>query len=266
MTKSYNCPETGIGCKITGQGKTLLLIHGFAEDHSIWDGAISSLGNAFQLITPDLIGTGISEGIGDFNHSIENHARALKKMLSKLELDEFIVMGHSMGGYVALEMAQLYKDECLGIGLLHSTCFADDELKKASRDRIIKFLETNSSETYLKTAVPVLFHQPEKHAGIIESLIASGSKTPPSTLVAYQKMMKQRTDRSDTLKSIKKPAIIIAGAKDQAVHADQSLKQSYLAPMTSFHLLDNVGHMGMFESPITFHESLRSHLFNFHKD
>lgn len=266
MTQSYTCPKTGIGYKISGQGKPVLLIHGFAEDHSIWNHTRNILTNTFRWITPDLPGTGLSASIADFDHSITNHAMALKTMLNELDLSQFIVMGHSMGGYLALELAQRFSDDCAGIGLLHSTCFADDDVKKANREKTISFLESYSAEAYLSTAVPGLFHQPEQDADAIRGLIKTGSKISTHTLAAYQKMMKERIDKSYTLKSTTQPVLIIAGAQDKAVNAEQSLKQSHLAPITDFHLLTDCAHMGMIEAKERFHQILKSHLFNFHRD
>jgi pimeloyl-ACP methyl ester carboxylesterase len=266
MTKSYTCPKTGIGYKISGQGKPVLLIHGFAEDNSIWQHTRNILTDRFSWITPDLPGTGLSASIADFDHSITNHAMAMKTMLNQMDVSQFIVMGHSMGGYVALDLAQRFSAQCTGLGLLHSTCFADDDAKKANREKTISFLESYSAEAYLSTAVPGLFHQPEIDADSIIRLIKTGSKIPTHTLTAYQKMMKERIDRSYTLKSTTQPVLIIAGAQDKAVNAEQSLKQSHLAPKTDFHLLSDCAHMGMIESKERFHQILKSHLFNFHID
>lgn len=266
MIKSYTCPKTGIGYKISGQGKSVLLIHGFAEDNSIWQHTRNILTDRFSWITPDLPGTGLSASIADFDHSIKNHATAMKTMLDQMDVSQFIVMGHSMGGYIALDLAQRFSAQCTGLGLLHSTCFADDDAKKANREKTIKFLESYSAEAYLSTAVPGLFHHPVINADAIQGIINTGSKIPTHTLVAYQKMMKARNDRSYTLKSSTHPVLIIAGAQDKAVTAEQSLKQSYLASITDFHLLPDCAHMGMIESMEKFHQILKSHLFNFHID
>jgi len=258
------CSETGIGYTIAGKGKTILLLHGFGEDHNIWLKLSETLSNDFQILMPDLTGTGLSASLPHLNYSIEDHATTIRKMLGNAGVEQVIVMGHSMGGYVSLAFAGSNPGYTRGLGLLHSTSFADDAAKKEIRQKTIRFLNSNHPKTYLQTAVPGLFHTPELHADSIRDLIDKGAQTPAETLGAYQRMMMERNDNSELLKQIDFPVLMIAGKHDLAVPFHQSLKQSHFASITDFHILKNSAHMGMLEERETFHQAVIRHLLNFH--
>ena len=112
--------------RIMGTGTPVVLLHGFGEDGNIWKKQHGLPG--VQLIIPDLPGSGKSELTEDM--SMEGMARTIHQVLEKLNISNFILIGHSMGGYISLAFAALYPDGLKALGLLHSSAFADTEEKK----------------------------------------------------------------------------------------------------------------------------------------
>ena len=141
QTKTLKYQSSKIFYRVLGAGKPLILIHGFAEDGDIWSNQINALQQYFQLIIPDLPGSGKSELIADM--SIEGMAEVIKELITHelkflrqtAEAEEAFVpiAGHSMGGYIALAIAEKYPQLISSIALVHSTAFADSEEKKANR-------------------------------------------------------------------------------------------------------------------------------------
>src|SRR3979409_2265854 len=107
-----------------------MLVHGFAEDHKIWELQVDYLKKDFLLIVPDLPGSGRSV----FNpqlSTIDDYADVIKFILDEEGISACTIIGHSMGGYITLAFAKKYPDQLNAFGLFHSTTYADSEEKKA---------------------------------------------------------------------------------------------------------------------------------------
>lgn len=238
--------------KVEGEGNPVLLLHGFAEDGRVWNRQVDSLKNNCRLIIPDLPGSGASEMLGG-EVRLEDFAEAIKAIVDE-EIDfkngnQFSIIGHSMGGYITLAFAEKYSGLLNGLGLFHSSSFADDEQKKETRRKGIDFIQKNGAALFLKNTIPNLFSEKTKAEApeMIEKLIALSKVFKAEALIQYYEAMIKRPDRSPILKSFKKPVLIIAGMHDNAVPVQSSLSQSYLAAVTYFHVLKFSGHMGMWE-------------------
>ena len=109
--------------RVTGTGKPVILVHGFGETGAVWDQQVDHLQTSWQLIVPDLPGSGLSDEIPDM--SMEGLAEAIHAIIHEEEIDACPVIGHSMGGYIALALAENYPNHVSSLGLFHSTAFAD---------------------------------------------------------------------------------------------------------------------------------------------
>ncbi len=229
-----------------GTGTPLLLIHGFAEDHRIWRKLIPKLEQTNRVICVDIPGSGESSSIHS-NTTIEALADMICLFLKGLKIDKCIIMGHSMGGYIALALLEK-NPECLtAIGLIHSTSYADDDNKKQTREKAIAFMDKHGCKTFLETAIPDLYKNQSDNMYDIKDHIEMGIASGVSSLQAYYRAMIQRPDRSDVLRSSKIPVLFVCGSHDKSIPINQSLKQSYLANETHIHILKHSAHMGMIE-------------------
>lgn len=226
-----------------------MLLHGFGEDAQVWNGQIDHLKEHFRLIIPDLPGSGKSEMISDM--SIEGISEVIKEVLniefqkSPLQGAEgACLIGHSMGGYIALAFAEKYPERLHAFCLVHSTAFADSEEKKLARSKSIEFIKNNGAHEFLKTSIPGLFKGPDAY---ISTLIKRGRNFSPEALIQYYKAMIARPDRTHVLKSFNGPIGFIIGEYDTAVPFQQSLQQSHLPQRSYVHILRNSAHMGMLE-------------------
>jgi pimeloyl-ACP methyl ester carboxylesterase len=258
LLKNISYQNATIFYRITGTGKPVVLVHGFGEDGDIWEKQIDFLKAHFTLIIPDLPGSGKSELIADM--SIEGMADVIKKIIS-VELSNFLpnqlgtegatIIGHSMGGYIALAISEKYPQLLNKLGLFHSSAFADSEEKKAARKKSIDFIQTNGAYEFLKTAIPGLFflgHDGSKPSDpYIDALVEKSRNFTPEALVKYYQAMIARPDRTAVLKNFLHPILFILGEHDQAVPFAQGLQQSYLPNLSYINILRNSAHMGMLE-------------------
>ncbi|HQQ95966.1 MAG TPA: alpha/beta hydrolase [Cyclobacteriaceae bacterium] len=229
-----------------GTGPPLVLIHGFCETSEIWDSFIKSLTNHHRVIRPDLPGFGNSAPLSG-RITIDQVAEALAGWLKQSGIHQAMVLGHSLGGYVTLALAEQHSHLLRGFGLFHSTCFADTEEKKANRNRIIEFVKRNGVRPFVETFVPGLFH--DKYHPAINSVRDIASGTRAETLIQYAEAMRDRPDRSGVLEISTAPKLIIAGREDAAVPVLDSRKMAKLGQKTTYSELERVAHMGFLEAP-----------------
>ncbi len=231
-----------------GQGPALVLIHGFGEDSSIWEHQAVHLISNYRLIIPDIPGSGLSAA-PDGNLSIEDFADVVKAVLQEEDITSCTMLGHSMGGYIALAFAEKYPAVLNGLGLIHSTAFADSDEKKIARAKSIDFIRANEAYSFLKTSIPGLFCNEftNSQPSMIEALVEKAAAFSSAVLINYYRAMIERPDRSTVLTSLEKPVLFIAGLYDNAVPFEQSLKQFHLPAQAHIHILRHSAHMGMLE-------------------
>ncbi len=246
---------------ITGTGNPVLLVHGFAEDSTIWNRQKEFLQTNHQLLIPDLRGTGHSSAM-EMPASIEQMADDLKFILDKEAITSCTIIGHSMGGYITLAFAEKYPSLLNGFALIHSTAYADSEEKKTARTKSIDFIKQNTAYEFIKTTIPNLFADAFKqnHPLQVAELIEDGKQFSKEVLIAYTKAMIERPDRTTALKETKIPVFYFIGAEDKAVNPADALQQTALPAICKVHVEQAIAHMGMWEATETLNKTLEEFL------
>ncbi|MFT4660863.1 MAG: pimeloyl-ACP methyl ester carboxylesterase [Patiriisocius sp.] len=230
--------------ELRGRGQTTLLLHGYMETVTMWDFLTPQLSEHGQVLAIDLPGHGGSEML-EQELSMENMAMMVKALLDNLQIDSVSVCGHSMGGYVALSLADLYPKLVSKLVLYHSTAFSDSEQIMNRRKIGIKLLE-EAPKTAIKASFAKLFHS---HEGFEEHITFYISEALKGDFEAYKSCnigMANRKDLGEVL-YYNRPTFIIAGRKDPVVREEDSQKQmNFLGPNDSF-WLEKSGHMSYVE-------------------
>ncbi|PCH53518.1 MAG: alpha/beta hydrolase, partial [Flavobacteriaceae bacterium] len=120
-----------------GTGSTIVLLHGFLENSTMWNEITKVLSKKNNVICIDLLGHGKTENHG-YIHTMKDQAEMVKAVLNHLRLRKYVLIGHSMGGYIALAFIKLFPQNVKGLCLMNSTALPDSEEKKINRDRAIK--------------------------------------------------------------------------------------------------------------------------------
>ncbi|HEX8059757.1 MAG TPA: alpha/beta hydrolase [Cyclobacteriaceae bacterium] len=228
-----------------GEGKPVVLFHGFCESNQVWGVFANLLSQKCKLIIPDLPGFGKSE-LPPTPFSIDNVGEILWRWLDSISIKEPVIVGHSLGGYVALAMTEQRPDSVAGFSLFHSTAKADTAEKKANRDKTIAFVNKNGVEPYTETFVPGLFYN--KGHPAIKDVFPIANSTRAETLVAYAAAMRDRPARRKILDDFNRPVLIIAGEKDEIIPLDTLMDQAIQLRKGRLSILSDTGHMGMLES------------------
>lgn len=249
MNKTISFQGKEIFYRVIGNGKPAVLVHGFGEDGEIWDKQVKFLQEKCKLIIPDLPGSGRSELTDEM--SMERMAEVILAIMQEERCVPCPVIGHSMGGYIILALAEKYPEVLTAFGLFHSSAFADSDEKKATRQKGISFIQQHGAGEFLKTVTPNLFAPDSKTKipELIQDLIEQGNNFTPQSLVSYYQAMMLRPDRTDVLRKTAVPVLFIMGKYDNAVPMEDSLKQCHLPEKSYIHILAQSGHMGMLEEP-----------------
>ena len=223
--KQIQFKNTSISYSDTGKGTPIVLLHGFLENQSMWDNYIPTFSKKNRVITIDLLGHGETECLG-YVHTMEDNADAVHSVLSELSIDKSILVGHSMGGYVALAFAELYPEYVKGLALLNSTARADSEERKQNRDRAIKAVK-HSFINFISLSIANLFSEGnrERLVNEIESVKNKALKTPLQGIVASLEGMKIRSDREALLHLTAFPKLLILGEKDPVLPHEETKQQ-----------------------------------------
>lgn len=209
----------------TGKGTAVVLLHGFLENLSMWDAFVPEISKRNRVISIDHLGHGQTGCIG-YIHTMEDMADAVHAVLHELRIRKVILVGHSMGGYVALTFAELYPDMIKGIVLQNSTARPDSKERKLHRERAIKAVKKDHT-SFVRLAIGNLFSEQNRKrlSNEIEALRTQALKTPIQGIVAALEGMKIRKDQEVILHFAPYPIMLVLGEQDQTLpyseHADQ---------------------------------------------
>lgn len=228
-----------------GIGKVVLLLHGFLENKQMFDAFIPEITKTNRIITVDLLGHGNTPCIG-YVHTMEDQAEMIKSLITQLNVSKVIVIGHSMGGYIALALMDLYPNLVEGLILLNSSAMEDSHERKINRNRGIKVAQTDYA-TLVQLSVRNLFalDSKEKLISEIEKTKKEALKTPLQGYIAAQEGMKNRKNRLKMLESASIPKVLILGRRDPVLNYEETKKKH---EKTSVQLITfENGHMSTLE-------------------
>ena len=247
--KSITIEGKIISYNMAGEGSAVVLLHGFGADNNVWNDQVDFLSRNYLVIAPDLPGISTSELISDV--SMEGLADVVKQIAEAEELDSIILIGHSMGGYATLAFAEKHPELLKGFGLFHSGAGADNDEKKANRQKGIEFVRKQGAASFLETTAPKMFGATTKNenTGIYERFMKHLPGMSNEAVIDYYEAMMQRPERTSVLKNAKVPVLFIYGREDEIIDLDKTIEQASLPSVSSVNILKRSGHLGMIEEP-----------------
>jgi pimeloyl-ACP methyl ester carboxylesterase len=237
-------PEALHAVRFGTAGPEVLLIHGFCETAAIWNPWANQLTN-LCVTAIDLPGFGNSP-LPPEPITLETVAGTVIEYLQK-QGSRPVVVGHSLGGYVALAMAEQAPELLSGLVLFHSTPYPDSADRKVNRNKAIEFVSEHGVKPFTQTLVPNLFFQ--KDLAAVQTARQLAETTPQTTVLAYLAAMRDRPDRSGVFKRFRGKKAVLGGVNDALIPIESLRQLAKEDPASGLEEFENIGHMGMFEAP-----------------
>lgn len=230
--------------------RCIVLLHGYLESLLVWDDFVPLLYKQLRVVTLDLPGHGISVVTGEC-HTMEFLADTVAEGLKALGIQRCTLVGHSMGGYVALAFCERHPDMLDGLVLLSSTPNPDTEEKAENRRREIALVRAGKKEMLARVAPAAGFAEENRTrmADAIEDLTEQVFVTEEEGIVALLNGMIARKDQNEMLRRTKVPVLFILGRKDNYIPVEAAEKMVADHPEARVVWLEHSGHMGFLEEP-----------------
>lgn len=229
---------------------TLVFLHGFLESAEIWDEFLRDFPPHYRTLRLNLPGYGPEPQVG-LNYSFEAAADYVQAQLKATGAHQVLLVGHSMGGYVALAFAEKFPAQVAGLCLFHSSSLPDSEEDQERRQRNREFLEQHGvaafTEEFLKPQFSAAQRESMEHH--VRMLQRIGAAVPLEAAIGSMDAMAHRPDRRAVLEKATYPLLFIAGKDDRAVPPEKTHEESLLPDHSTVLWLANVGHLGFLERP-----------------
>ena len=243
-----------------GEGTPVVLVHGFPFDRSIWRAQLEGLSSDARVIAIDLPGFGGSQPLGDGEATIDGYADAIARWAGETGLDRLVIVGHSMGGYVALAFARRHVEMLAGLGLVCTRPGPDTEQARQGRYTMIENVREKGPQAVVDAMLPRLLsprtreERPAVEEQTRQVMLRQGSEG----IIAALQAMASRPDSSPILARIEAPTAVIGGADDAIIPgSDEDLMAATIPGATRLRI-DGAGHMPMLEQPERLTEALRN--------
>jgi pimeloyl-ACP methyl ester carboxylesterase len=250
-------PKVGInGIQIAferhGKGTPLVLLHGYPLDHHIWDDIIPLLQDTFDLIIPDLRGFGDSTTV-DTPYSMDDMATDIAGLLGHLSIQKTAIVGHSMGGYVALAFARHFPKRVNGLGLVSSQVLADPPDRKEGRYKSAADVAENGVHGVVENMSTKFTSDPRLQAFARETM----QRQKPAAYIGALKAMAERSDSTPLLSTIQYPVVVVHGDEDQLIPVVRAREVKEALPKAHFVEINGAGHIPMLEAKEETAEALK---------
>ncbi len=232
-----------------GSGPAIVLLHGFLGDGSLWENQRRELAKRARVIIPDLRGCGGSS-VTPGPYLMETLAGDLATVLDALALERAIVVGHSLGGYVALAFFRMYAERVAGMGLVASRVQPDSAERIRERRELAQIVARNGTTGIVESHVErflgarTLRDRPD----IVETVRAAIARSSPDAVIAYLEGMAVRVGSEDLLEDIAVPVTVVSGSEDRMIPA--GMLRTTAEAIAAAHYLEiaDCGHMVMLEA------------------
>jgi pimeloyl-ACP methyl ester carboxylesterase len=238
-----------------GAGATVLLLHGFPLDHTMWAAQIDALAERCRVLAPDLRGFGQS-ALGKTDPkcgvSMEQYADDLADLLDAVRIhDPVVLVGFSMGGYIAWQFARKYAHRLRALVQCDTKAAADTDEARANRLKMADNIFAWGAPRVAQMMGPKLFAARtfEMQPAVVAAVRRVVESTSPAAIAAAQRGMAHRPDMAGFLPQIRVPTMVLVGAEDAISPPVEMRAVAAAISQAEFVEISGAGHMTTMESP-----------------
>jgi len=241
-------------------GLPVVFLHGFPFSHAMWRPQTAVASQRFRTVSYDIRGHGLSD-VGEGQYTIEGHLDDLITILDHLAIDQSVIVGLSMGGYIALRALEREQHRFLGAVLCDTRSEADTDEARLKRFEALKAVRNNGSAAFAEGFVRAVFAEEsfQRHPDAVAMIRKIIERTPPLSIAGTLLALASRTDTTQALPHISIPTLILVGAKDIITPPAASEAMHRKIPHSELAIIPEAAHMSNLENTEVFNQ----HLFGF---
>lgn len=240
-----------------GTGPPIVLIHGYPFNRSLWTEQTEALNSKYRVVAPDLRGFGESDS-SEGTATMARMAEDVAALMDALAIEQAVIGGLSMGGYVALAFARMFPARVKALVLADTRAQADSEEGKQTRHQQAEKALSEGMAGIADAMLPKLL-TPEtvsKRPELVKRVRDMMLKTKPGGAAAALLGMAERDDQTEFISSIRVPALILVGREDAITPVADSEKMQSRIEGSRLVVIENAGHVSNLEQTEQFNDAL----------
>ncbi len=233
-----------------GGGLPVVFLHGFPLSSEIWSPLREAIARGFRFLAPDLRGFGRSDKPAG-SYTMDTLAEEVLAFADALGLDRFVLVGHSMGGYIGFRVAARSPHRLAGLVLVCTRAEPDTEEARTRRRHGIETIRTQGPEAFLATFLPNLVGETtrSRRPEVLDRMRAIASQVPEYVLVGCLEGMMERPDSRSVLSGLAVPVLVVAGEEDPLIRPQEARSMAELNPRARLVTIPQCGHTPSLEAP-----------------
>ncbi len=240
-----------LAVEVRGSGPAVLFIHGYPFDHTIWTHQVAAL-EGWCRIAPDLRGMGQSDA-PDLGYSMETYAADLAELLDRLGAHDVVLVGLSMGGYIAFEFLRRWRERVRGLVLVETRAEADTPEGRMARETSAAVAREQGAAAVAETMLPKVLGASTLSGApaTVERVRAMMAATPVAGMVGALGAMRDRQDSTPLLAELGGlPTLVLVGDEDEVTPPSQAKAMAEAIPGASLVVIRSAGHLSPLERPV----------------
>jgi 3-oxoadipate enol-lactonase len=242
-----------------GVGLPLVFLHGFPLNRHAWQKQIDTFQSSHRVIAPDFRGFGMSDTPSG-ETTMAQYAADVHELLQSLATGPVVLIGHSMGGYVALEFARQFPESLCGLVLVNTKATGDSAEVAAGRRGTAAQVRAQGVQIVIDAMAPMMLTEDNRDSLMMEQVRGLMLASKPEGVIGALLGMAGRADSTDLLARIEVPTLVVSGTDDRLMSPSESEKMASAIHGAQLSLIPNAGHLTAFEQPDKFNRILNAWL------
>jgi 3-oxoadipate enol-lactonase len=241
-----------------GGGLSVVFLHGYPLDHTMWLPLLETLPNGIHAVLLDLPGYGLASG-SSAPDTLAGFAENVHQTLSAHLRGPVVLVGHSFGGYIALQLYRDHPDQFRGLVLTNTRSGADSAEAREKRLATVRRLEDPAQTLDIEATARGLVAPATWQAGgpVVEAARTMVRSARSTAVQSALKAMAGRPDLTPVLPAIRVPSLVIWGEQDQLIPPAETQSMVARIPDATGVPISGAGHLPSLEAPELFSQGLQ---------
>lgn len=240
-----------------GAGDPVIFIHGFPFNSSQWAPQLAAVPDGWRFIAPDLRGFGESPLTGN-DLSMDTFADDIIALMDEQQIEQAVMCGLSMGGYVAFSLASRFPDRVRALVLVATRANADTEPARKARLELAAGVRKQGMAPVVESMLPKLLsaHSRLKYPQVVESVRAMMEATQPESAARALEGMAARKDYTPELDRIAVSTMVVRGEQDEIIASGDMERIARTVRGARHEMVALTAHLPNLEAPDVFNTIL----------